>query len=64
MYANRSKFKVVNLGYHKINTEKIKKEVAKKYDVDYYFGEFCFPINIVQTDIYVDFGDTIKKIDE
>lgn len=64
MYANRSKFKVVNLNYHKVNTKKIKKEVAKKYDVDYYFGEFCFPINIVQTDIYVDFGDAIKKIDE
>lgn len=64
MYVSRSKFKVINLNYNKINTSKIKKEVAKKYDVNYYFGEFCFPINIVQTDIYVDFGDKLKRIDE
>ncbi|MDA3855556.1 MAG: HD domain-containing protein [Candidatus Woesearchaeota archaeon] len=64
MYVNRGKFKVVSMNYNKININKIKKEVAKRYDINYYFSEFSFPINIVQTDIYVDFGDKIKRIDE
>ncbi len=64
MYVNRKKFNVVNLHYKTVDTEKLKKKVAKKYDLKYYYGEFCCPIKIIQTDIYVEFDGKLKRLED
>jgi len=64
MFVNRKKFKVINLKYSNINLEKLKQKVSEKYDLNYYYCEQCFPINIIQTPIYVDFGNNLKKLED
>jgi HD superfamily phosphohydrolase len=65
MYVNRKKFNVINLHYKKVDSEKLKKKIkAKGYDLKYYYGEFCCPIKIIQTDIYVDFDGKLKKLED
>lgn len=64
MFVNRKKFKVINLKYENIDIEKIKQKVAKKYDLNYYFCEICFPIKIIQTPIYIEIKDKLKALDE
>lgn len=67
MFMNREKFKVINLHYNKLSEkqiEKLKKKVSEKYDLKYFWGEFCFPIKIIQTPIYVELQGKLKKLSE
>ena len=60
----RKKFKVVNMAYTDVNLTKLRKEVAKKYDLKYYYTHVCIPINILQTPIYVDVKGKLRKLEE
>ncbi len=63
-FIHRKKFKIINLEYNKINIENLKKEIKKKYDLNYYFAHKKYPINILQTDIYVDLGEKLVNLDK
>lgn len=60
----RDKFKVINLDHRNVNVIKIKREVKKKYDLNYYFEELEIPIKVVQTPIYVEINDKLRKIED
>ncbi|MCA9496307.1 MAG: HD domain-containing protein [Nanoarchaeota archaeon] len=64
IFILRKKFKAVNRAHKKTNIEKIKKETAKKYNIKYYFEHIKLPINIIQTPIYIEHFDKIKKLEE
>ncbi len=65
MFVERRKFNCINMNHHKnANVAKIKKETAKKYDLKYYFGHICLPINIVQTPIHIEFDGKIRKLED
>lgn len=64
MFVNRKKFRVINLNFTKVDTDKLKKKVAKKYDLNYYYGEACMPIKIIQTPIYVEIDGKLKKLED
>jgi hypothetical protein len=62
----KKEFKIINLDFEKININNIKKLIKEKYkdNWEYYFYEIENKIKIVQTDIYVDFGQKIEKIEK
>ena len=62
--TQRKKLKIKNLSYEKLDIQKIKKNVAKKYDTRYYFMHITIPINILQTQIYVQIGEKIRKLED
>lgn len=64
MFVERKKFKIINLKYQKVDIEKIKKKVAEKYDLKYYFCEVCFPIKIIQVPIYVEIDNDLRALSE
>jgi len=64
MFLKRENFKIVNLKHKKIDVEKLRDKVAKKYDLNYYFCHVCIPINIIQTEIYVDYSGILKPLSE
>ncbi len=51
-FLERTKFNIINLKYNKININKIKKEVEKKYELEYYFSHIKIPIKIMENEIY------------
>ena len=63
-FINRKKFEVKNLNYEDIDLEKLKEEVSKKYDINYYYSEVEIPLKIIQTPIYVEFGNDLRKLEE
>jgi HD superfamily phosphohydrolase len=60
----KKKFHIVNLKYDNVNIDEIKKKVGEKYDMEYYFDHKCYPINILQSDIYVDLKSSLVKLEE
>lgn len=64
MFIERKKFKVINKEHKKVDAQKIRKKVSEKYDPKYYFGHICLPIKIIQTPIYVEIENKLKKIEE
>ncbi len=63
-FIERKKFAVKNLNYEKVNLKKLKKEVSKKYDINYYYSEIEIPLRIIQTDLYVEIDGKIKNLEE
>jgi HD superfamily phosphohydrolase len=63
-FMSRTKFKVLDLNFKKVSISKIKKEVSKKYDINYYFEHVKIPITIIQTPIYVEIDGKLKKLEE
>jgi len=67
MFVYREGFKCINLNYTKLSknaVNDIKKQISQKYDLNYFFGEFCFPIKIIQTPIYVEVNGKLKELAE
>lgn len=65
MFLNRRKLKSINLAHNKVDTNKIYEIVKQShYDENYYFGYVSIPITLVQTEFYVDFGDSLKPVEE
>jgi len=64
MFLERKNFKIINLKYENVDVDKIKKKVAKKYDLNYYFAHLKIPINIIQNKIYVEKNSKIKPLSE
>ncbi len=63
-FMSRKKFKTVNINLKKVDIKKIKKEVSKKYDLNYYFDVIKLPITILQTPIYVEIDGKLRKLEE
>lgn len=63
-FLSRNKFKVINLSHNLADPQKIKEKVAKKYDINYFYGHICYPIKIIQTPIYVNIDSKLKKMED
>ncbi len=64
-FISRKKFKAINLGHKKYSISKIKKLVQKSsYDTKYYFKHVKIPINVIQTQLYVETSKGIKPIED
>lgn len=63
-FIYRKKFKVINLAHKKVDVKKIKENTRKEYDADYYFRHLKYSKPILQTQIYVEFDDGIKKLED
>ncbi len=64
IFIKREKFNIINLSHKKVNIEKIKNKVNKKYNSKYYFKHIKIPINIIQTQIFVEYENKLKKLSE
>lgn len=64
MFVTRGKFNVKNLSFTPVDILKLREKTAKEYDLNYYFGEMCIPLKIIQTQIYVNFNGNLRPIEE
>ena len=54
MFISKDFFRVINLKTNKIDISKIKRQVEKKYDINYYFKHFKKEIKIIEDDLFIE----------
>ncbi|MBT3642917.1 HD domain-containing protein [archaeon] len=63
-FLYRKKMRVISLNNKSIDTKKILAEVKKQYDPRYFYAHIKIPLKIIESQLYVEEENKIRKIEE